>query len=217
MKDKERKVNGIGQGVKKRTKKLKFTTDRVEVRDGGGSGGSGGTSDDIDECLDIIDDIAMNGVDIDGLIDDIDVKIKGSISSGSSGGCSGDTIDGPSKRTPKATHSRGTVKVSSITQALIIITPEKQTELVQLKFITCLMEDLPRYQKAVPKGWTIQSTFINLKGLPIDLARRFNRDYEDTIETDIQIDSNGEVMLLIDSLESFDEHIHYFLSDWMMI
>ena len=185
------------------------------------------TNTSIDECLQILSEDTFN---VDELIDSIDKStqqksVKQSTVHKSSSKRSVPTslsvkaATVNTKRSRKKT-SKGSVptRTTAITQALIILVPTTPPEELQrIKFFTCLMEDLKKYEKQVPKGWEIYSTFINLRNIPTDLARRFNKDFEEYVETDVCVEPNGEVVLLIDSLESFDEHIHQFLSDWMVI
>jgi hypothetical protein len=179
---------------KKVVKQPKFTTDTVTINPV--------STDDVDITL-------LSNTSVDGIINDIndDISKRNTVKTNGANG----TKFKPISR-------RKNVSMSLITQALIIIKPVVQTaSMQQIKFITCLLDDLKRYEKQIPKGWVIHTTFVNLRNLPTDLARRFNRDYEESIETDIQIDTNGEVMLLIDTLDSFDENIATFLADWMII
>ena len=211
------------KGIKKKkgVKRPKFTTDTVKREDDGDNCDGDGrtafvtgsiTDEDIDVSL--LADSA-----IDSLIDFVETKQQERESKNIS--IKPDTTAHSVKKSSKTNsipRKRKPVSLTSLTQGLIIIIPAVQTtELQQIKFITCLLSDLKLYEKQIPRGWIIHSTFINLRNLPTDLARRFNKDYEDEIETDIQIDTNGEVMLLIDSIDSFDEHIPTFLADWMII
>jgi hypothetical protein len=210
---KQKRLADKQKGIKrkKQSKKPKFTTDTVKPS-APEQTNSNTSIDDID--VDLLADSA-----IDSLIDLVETRQK---EQDRSNELSSNT---PHSGTKSRKHKHSSVirkhkqpSISSIVQALIIIIPSVQnTPLQQIKFITCLMNNLPLYQKQVPRGWVIHSTFINLRNLPTDLARRFNHDYEDSIETDIQIDTNGEVILLIDSLESFDSNIATFLADWMII
>ena len=206
------KKAGIKRTVKKRTVQPKFTTDTVKLEQNGGAGNSvTRSSSDIDLSGIGIDDA------VDSIINDIDIDISAKENAKKNVVKSTVKTTTVNKKSAPKPRRRNTA-ISAITQALIIIIPSNNnSDMQHIKFITCLLEDLPKYQKQIPRGWVIHTTFINLRNLPTDLARRFNKDYEDTVETDIEIDTNGEVMLLIDSLESFDENIGTFLSDWMIV
>ena len=236
----EASKNKSKTAVVKRTPKRRksvMVSASTDVKEENVKGNSG-----IDECLQILSEDTF---EVDALIDSIDnsaekSSVKGSSVKGNS--VKGNSVKGNSvKKGSSKTSSPASLSVkaatvnnsaskkrsskrsvpsrtTAITHALIILIPTTPPEdLQEIKFFTCLMEDLKKYEKQVPKGWEIYSTFINLRNLPTDLARRFNKDFEDSVETDIRIEPNGEVVLLIDSLESFDENIHGFLSDWMVI
>ena len=77
--------------------------------------------------------------------------------------------------------------------------------------------DRTKLYKQVPE-YVLYRTFLSLRSLPCDIAKEFNHDFEDEVNVDIDIDPNTrECIVLMDSVNVFDECFVKFVSQYMVI